>query len=114
MLRLLPRFIRRFLFNISASIPFKIGVAIRYVLFKSLVKKCGYNVYIARWCVFKDIDELEVGDVKKYCASLLTFLNTSQNPYIGIVTSTNQFTEEAEAALKDAIAESKNLFLKNK
>ncbi|WP_289170021.1 acyltransferase [uncultured Pseudoalteromonas sp.] len=62
MLRLLPKFIRRFLFNISASIPFKIGVAIRYVIFKSLVKKCGYNVYIARWCVFKDIDELEVGD----------------------------------------------------
>ena len=58
--------------------------------------------------------DLEVGDVKKYCASLLSFLKTSQKSYIEIVTSTNQFTEEAETSLKEAIEESKELFFKTK
>jgi len=52
--------------------------------------------------------------VKNYCASLISYLTTSQKPYLSIVTSTNQFTDEAEASLKEAIAESKELFLKNK
>ena len=60
------------------------------------------------------LDELPVADVKGYCASLLSYLSTSQKPYIGLVGSTNQFTEEAEASLKEAIAESKELFMKNK
>ena len=60
------------------------------------------------------LDDLEVADVKAYSASLISYLATSQKSYIDTVSSTNQFTEEAEAALKDAIAESKNLFLKNK
>jgi len=58
------------------------------------------------------LDELEVASVKKYCASLLSFLNTSNNSYIGIVSSTNQFTAEAETALKEAISESKAVFMK--
>jgi hypothetical protein len=33
---------------------------------------------------------------------LLKFLGTSRNIYIDIVTGTNQFTEEAEEALKSA------------
>jgi F-type H+-transporting ATPase subunit alpha len=57
------------------------------------------------------LDELAVTDVKSYCASLLKFLATSQKPYIGIVTSTNQFTEEAEASLIEAIGESKTIFI---
>ena len=58
------------------------------------------------------LDELEVSDVKSYCASLISYLTTSQKPYLNIVQSTNQFTEEAETSLKEAIAESKELFLK--
>jgi len=58
------------------------------------------------------LDELAVGDVKKYCASLLKFLGTSQKPYVEILSSTNQFTEEAEASLIEAINESKLIFLK--
>jgi len=58
------------------------------------------------------LDDLAVGDVKAYCANLITYLATSQKPYIDIVTSTNQFTEEAEASLKEAIAESKDAFKK--
>ena len=60
------------------------------------------------------LDELEVADVKKYCASLLSYLETSKKSYIDTVTSTNQFTEDAEAALKEAIAESKEIFAKSK
>ena len=58
------------------------------------------------------LDDLEVADIKQYCASLLSYLETSSNPYISTVTSTNQFTEEAETALKDAIAASKEVFVK--
>ena len=60
------------------------------------------------------LDEIPVSDVKSYCASLISYLTTSQKPYLNIVTSTNQFTDEAEASLKEAIVESKELFNKNK
>jgi len=60
------------------------------------------------------LDELEVSDVKNYCASLVSFLSTSQKSYIEIVTNTNQFTEEAEESLKEIIFESKVLFNQNK
>ena len=60
------------------------------------------------------LDDVEIPDVKDYCASLISYLATSQKPYLNIVSSTNQFTEEAEASLKEAIAESKELFAKNK
>merc|ERR1712174_28808 len=60
------------------------------------------------------LDDLEVSDVKAYCESLISYLSTSQKPYLNIVESTNQFTDEAEASLKEAIAESKELFIKNK
>jgi len=56
------------------------------------------------------LDDLPVNDVKGYCASLLTYLSTSQEPYTQIVTSTNQFTEEAEQSLKNIITESKLTF----
>ena len=57
------------------------------------------------------LDDLDVSSVKKYCASLLSYLETSDNSYIEIVTSTNQFTDEAETALIDAIAASKETFV---
>jgi F-type H+-transporting ATPase subunit alpha len=60
------------------------------------------------------LDDLEVSDVKAYCANLVTSLSTSQKPYTEIVSSTNQFTEEAEASLKEIISESKETFLKTK
>ena len=59
-----------------------------------------------------ELDSLEVSDVKNYCVSLLSYLETSQKPYLEIVRTTNQFTEEAETSLKEAIAESKELFSK--
>jgi len=60
------------------------------------------------------LDDLEVGDVKDYCSSLVTYLSTSKKMYVEIVSSTNQFTSEAEDSLKECIAESKEIFLKSK
>jgi F-type H+/Na+-transporting ATPase subunit alpha len=60
------------------------------------------------------LDDLAVSDVKSYCLSLVKYLATSQNPYLEIIRTTNQFTDEAEASLKQAIAESKDLFMKSK
>ena len=60
------------------------------------------------------LDDLEVGDVKKYCTSLITFLATSKKSYVEIVTTTNQFTEEAESSLLEIISESKDAFMKSK
>ena len=58
------------------------------------------------------LDDVAISDVKGYCASLISYLTTSQKPYLNIVESTNQFTEEAEASLKEAITESKEIFSK--
>lgn len=60
------------------------------------------------------LDDLEVSDVKNYCSSLVTFLSTTKKSYVEIVSSTNQFTSEAEDSLKEIIAESKEAFLKSK
>ena len=56
------------------------------------------------------LDDLEIESIKSFCASLIIYLNSSNNPYVSIVTSTNQFTDEAETALKEAIEESKIAF----
>lgn len=55
------------------------------------------------------LDNLVVSDVKKFSASLLQSL-ASQKTYIDAVTSTNQFTAEAEEALKEAITSTKAAF----
>jgi len=60
------------------------------------------------------LDDLAVGDVKAYCAKLISFISTSNKPFAEIVGSTNQFTEEAEASLKEIISETKETFAKTK
>ena len=59
------------------------------------------------------LDDIEVNDVKDYCSSLLNYLETSQKPYLEIIKTTNQFTDEAEVSLNEAIQESKEIFLKD-
>ena len=56
------------------------------------------------------LDDLEVSSVKSYCAALLSYLTTSKAKYYEIVDSTNQFTDEAETLLNEAIQESKEAF----
>ena len=60
------------------------------------------------------LDELAVADVKSYCATLVSYITTSKKAYGEIVGSTNQFTEEAEASLKEIISETKETFAKTK
>ena len=60
------------------------------------------------------LDELPVGDVKSYCGTLVSYIVTSNKAYNDIVGSTNQFTEEAEASLKEIISETKEMFAKTK
>jgi len=55
------------------------------------------------------LDDLAINDVKMYCTNLLKSLSTDKS-YIDIITSTNQFTEEAEELLKTAISETKSNF----
>lgn len=55
------------------------------------------------------LDDLSLGDVKEYCASLLKSLSTGKS-YIEMIGSTNQFTEEAEELLKNTISETKLAF----
>ena len=59
------------------------------------------------------LDDLSVVDVKSYCASLLNYLETTKKSYLDIIRTTNQFTDEAENLLKEAISESKVSFIKN-
>ena len=60
------------------------------------------------------LDDLSISDVKPFCASLITYLATSKKPFVDIVTSTNQFTAEAESSLKEAIGEAKSAYAKTK
>ena len=55
------------------------------------------------------LDDLAISDVKKFSASLLKTLD-SQKSYIDAVSSTNQFTQEAETLLKEAITSTKTGF----
>ena len=55
------------------------------------------------------LDNLAVSDVKKFSASLLKTLDL-QKSYINAVSETNQFTEDAEKFLKDAITSTKTEF----
>ena len=60
------------------------------------------------------LDDLELSDIKPYCANLLAYLKVSKASYIEIVQTTTFFTEDAETLLKEAIAETKENFLKQK
>ena len=77
--------------------PFSVGEQVALIF-------TGINGYL---------DDLEVSDVKAYCSALISYLTTSKKPYLEILSTTKQFTEEAEASLKEAIAESKDTFAKS-
>merc|ERR1712032_164780 len=57
------------------------------------------------------LDSILVDSVKKYCVSLLEYINANQTQYIQIIGDTEKFTEEAESLLQDAIAKTKENFL---
>ncbi|RJT25974.1 acyltransferase [Buttiauxella izardii] len=59
---ILPTSIRVTLMTMFSGLPGKPGVVLRYIIFSSLSKCCGDNVYIGRWCNIKNIGSISVGD----------------------------------------------------
>nr|VVW93023.1 unnamed protein product [Nymphaea colorata] len=57
------------------------------------------------------LDQLEIGQVKKFIVQLRTHLRTNKPQLQEIISSTKVFTEQAEALLKEAIQEQMELFL---
>jgi len=73
----------------------------------------GQQVALIYTGINGSLDDIEVSQVKAYCTSLLTYIETSQKPFLELIKTTNQFTDEAETLLKEAISKSKEVFLNN-
>ncbi|KAL6586614.1 hypothetical protein OROMI_001602 [Orobanche minor] len=56
------------------------------------------------------LDSLEIGQVRKFLVELWTYLINNKSQFQEIISSTNKFTGEAEALLKEAIQEKKTCF----
>ncbi|KAL6506996.1 hypothetical protein OROHE_022131 [Orobanche hederae] len=56
------------------------------------------------------LDSLEIGQVRKFLVELCTYLKNNKPQFQEIISSTNKFTGEAEALLKEAIQEKKTCF----
>ena len=57
------------------------------------------------------LDQLEIGQVKKFLIQLRTYLKKNKPQFQEIISSTKTFTEQAETLLKEAIQEEIELFL---
>lgn len=62
MFALLPRFCIRFIYSVTRNINGKIGLGLRYVTLKQLMKHCGSNVAIFPNVIIKHPEQLEIGD----------------------------------------------------
>lgn len=61
-LKILPKKINIFLFQISSGFPTFIGIGIRYIILVAICKKIGKNVYIGRWCTIKNPQNMIIGN----------------------------------------------------
>ncbi|MGI2799433.1 acyltransferase [Photobacterium damselae] len=69
-IKILPKFFRHFLYDISSLIPTFLGVFFRAVILKSLLLKCGKKLYVGRFVTIKNPHLLSVGDnvsFHEYC-----------------------------------------------
>jgi acetyltransferase-like isoleucine patch superfamily enzyme len=69
-LSFLPYAVKIFLFEMSSGIPSLLGLSIRYIVFRSINNKIGYNFYIGRWVVIKHPRLMNVGEnvsIHEYC-----------------------------------------------
>ncbi|CAH9120407.1 unnamed protein product [Cuscuta europaea] len=57
------------------------------------------------------LDSLELGQISKFLIELYTYFKTNKPQFQEIISSTNTFTDEAEALLKKAIPDQKDRFL---
>lgn len=62
LLSVFPKKFNLFLFNLFSGCPTYLGILIRYILLKSIIRNLGYNVYIGRWCILKNIENLTIGN----------------------------------------------------
>lgn len=62
LLSILPKRVNLFLFSIFSGFPTYLGVLIRYILLKAMIRDLGDNVYIGRWCILKNIENLAIGN----------------------------------------------------
>lgn len=58
----LPRGFRLLLFRLFRNLGGRIGIAVRYVLIKTLAKKCGKNVSIKQYVILENIHNISFGD----------------------------------------------------
>jgi acetyltransferase-like isoleucine patch superfamily enzyme len=59
---ILPRFLRIFLWDIISPYSQLIFVGIRYIILKSMIKKCGDNVFIGKNVSIQGWENLEIGN----------------------------------------------------
>nr|YP_009663775.1 ATP synthase CF1 alpha subunit [Cuscuta boldinghii]QCW07713.1 ATP synthase CF1 alpha subunit [Cuscuta boldinghii] len=59
------------------------------------------------------LDSLELGQINKFLRDLSNYLNVNKPKFEEIINSTNTFTKEAEAILKDSILDQRDQFLLN-
>ena len=62
LISILPRGLRYWLYDLFSNTGGKIGIGIRYVFMKSLLKKCGKNVCIHPYVVIKYPEKITLGD----------------------------------------------------
>lgn len=99
LLKILPRKINIFLFQISSGIPTFIGTGIRYILLRALCKKIGRNVYIGRWCTIKNPQNIIIENnvsIHEYCyidaiGGLIIRNNTSIAHNCSLLTFTHNY-----------------------
>lgn len=60
--QIIPKPIKNFLWDISSVFGGKLAVAFRYVLLKSTAKKIGDNVYVGKYVVLKNLQNVEIGN----------------------------------------------------
>lgn len=69
-LKILPIPILEFFYAIFSSIPWRLGIGLRYLVLKAGCAAVGDNVCVKRWVVIKDFKKLNIGNnvsIHEYC-----------------------------------------------
>lgn len=116
----LPRSIRQWLYNRSRGVGGNIGIAIRYIIIRTLARQCGFNVSIQKDVIIYHIDKISMGDnvsIHEMC-----YLDGSGNIDIGndvsiahsstIMSSTHKYTS-GELPIKDQGMDYRHTFICN-
>ncbi|MGP1719225.1 acyltransferase [Shewanella frigidimarina] len=61
-IKFFPLSVKIVIYSFFSNFPSKLGVLFRYILLKSMCKKMGVNVYISRYVILKNIENISFGD----------------------------------------------------